>query len=110
MSSANSVQESVQPIPFPQFTRIRLDRPYDNVLEVILNDSKRNNPWNDVLFNEFIECFRIIASHNDINVVLLTASPECKHFTVGLGIYQYTIYHISYTMRLHECDRFAMGS
>eukprot|EP01084_Bolivina_argentea_P146593 256627_1 len=55
-----------------------------NILEVALNNPKGNNRWDDVLFNEMVECFRIIPSHNDINCVLITAVG--KHFTVGLDL------------------------
>ena len=84
MTHANTEKESINPIPFPNFTKLKLQRPSPNVLEVILNDTKGNNRWNDVLFDEMIECFRIIPSHLDIYCVLLTANA--KHFTVGLDL------------------------
>eukprot|EP00483_Globobulimina_turgida_P000946 UN00948 len=84
MTTANNMDETMNPIPFPQFTKLKIQRPSANVLEVILNDAKGNNRWNDVSYNEFIECFRIIPSYNDIYCVLITASG--KHFTVGLDL------------------------
>ena len=84
MAFANDITESEKPIPFPNFTKLKLQRPSPFVLEVILNDAKGNNRWNDVMFNEFIECFRIIPSHNDIRCVLISAVG--KHFTVGLDL------------------------
>eukprot|EP01083_Nonionella_stella_P207045 752526_1 len=84
MATANTIEESENPIPFPPFTKIKLQRPSPNVLEVVLNDVKGNNRWNDVLYNEFVECFRIIPSYNDIYCVLITSSA--KHFTVGLDL------------------------
>mmetsp|Transcript_39286 Transcript_39286/g.64270 ORF Transcript_39286/g.64270 Transcript_39286/m.64270 type:complete len:293 (-) Transcript_39286:120-998(-) len=83
MSTANSFNATNDPIPFPDFTKLKIQRPFTNVLEVVLNDSKGNR-WNDVLYNEFIECFRIIPSHRDVYCVLITSSA--KHFTVGLDL------------------------
>ena len=78
------MEEAENPIPFPAFTKLKLQRPSPNVLEVVLNDVKGNNRWNDVMFNEFAECFRIIPSHPDIYCVCITSAA--KHFTVGLDL------------------------
>ncbi len=84
MTTANNIEESNTPIPFPVFQKLKLNTPSPNVLEVVLNDAKGNNRWNDVMFNEFTECFRIIPSHTDIYCVVITAVG--KHFTVGLDL------------------------
>ena len=84
MATANTISESNNPIPFPSFQKLKLNTPSPHVLEVVLNDAKGYNRWNDVLFNEFVECFRIIPSHTDIYCVLITAVG--KHFTVGLDL------------------------
>eukprot|EP01083_Nonionella_stella_P034970 95598_1 len=84
MSTANTYQEAIDAVPFPSFTRIKVQRVSPNVLGVALNNPKEYNRWDDVLYNEMIECFRIIPSHTDINCVLITAIG--KHFTAGLDL------------------------
>ena len=68
MSTALTEAETKIPPPFPNFTKLKLERPSPNVLEVVLNDIKGNNRWNDVLFNEFAKAFRIIPCKYKPNV------------------------------------------